>query len=133
MALWQDRESFPRGRLTCERIQREAIDRDRGRTGGYGPKSIEAWPGQCQFVAPSVIRNGLVGGRQSNGAWCGPVTGPHRDRFCTTEVAMRRVRHVWITLADGRVCDPTRWVFEGVEPYVYVGTDAEHYYVEQHA
>jgi hypothetical protein len=36
------------------------------------------------------------------------------------------VQHGWVELADGRVLDPTRWAFEGVEPYLYVGV-RDHY------
>ena len=29
--------------------------------------------------------------------------------------------HTWIEKLDGTVVDPTRWVFEGVWPYIYEG------------
>jgi len=125
-------ESQPPEELTPKRIQREAIDRDRANPNfAYGPPSIQMWPGQCLAVVLSVLRNGLADGRQSNGTWCGPVAQRHRDRYDPAEVALRRVRHTWITLTDGRVLDPTRWVFDDSAPYVYVGTDPERWYLPQ--
>ncbi len=36
-------------------------------------------------------------------------------------------RHGWVVADDGRtVWDPTRWVFEGVEPYIFVGPLESH-------
>lgn len=34
-------------------------------------------------------------------------------------------RHGWVELEDGCVLDPTRWVFEHVEPYIYVGDPSD--------
>lgn len=35
-------------------------------------------------------------------------------------------RHGWVELPDGRIWDPTRWVFEDVDPYIYIG-DSDDY------
>ncbi len=36
-------------------------------------------------------------------------------------------RHGWIQCDDGRICDPTRWAFEGAEPYIWVGPNNSNY------
>jgi hypothetical protein len=36
------------------------------------------------------------------------------------------VQHGWVILPDGRVFDPTRWVFEAKKPYLYVGDDEDY-------
>ena len=36
------------------------------------------------------------------------------------------VRHGWVELADGTVCDPTRWVFENAAPYIFFGPADEY-------
>jgi hypothetical protein len=39
------------------------------------------------------------------------------------------VRHGWILdEITGEVIDPTRWVFENVDPYIFVGTDTDGHY-----
>ncbi|WP_217648976.1 hypothetical protein, partial [Paracidovorax wautersii] len=37
------------------------------------------------------------------------------------------VRHGWIECDDGSLVDPTRWVFEGAEPYIYFGRPSREY------
>jgi hypothetical protein len=36
-------------------------------------------------------------------------------------------RHGWVVLKDGRVLDPTRWVFEDAQPSLYLGPPSEEY------
>lgn len=74
------------------------------------------WGGRCSEIADAM--HAAVGGRNARGHWRGPIaSGSH--------FASRRgvgfVQHSWVTLPDGRIVDPTRWVFEGVEPYIYEG------------
>jgi len=57
-------------------------------------------------------------GRARHGHWTGDVAyGSHFDR----RAQLPFIAHGWIQLDDGRVLDPTRWVFENVAPYLYVG------------
>ncbi len=37
------------------------------------------------------------------------------------------VQHGWVLLPDGSVLDPTRWAFEGVDPYLYVAPMSDEY------
>jgi hypothetical protein len=83
---------------------------------------LEAWSGQCYGVAVALVESGLVDGCAVYGHWLGPVAeGSHFDTgFRPFQ------RHGWIVLEDGSVVDPTRWAFEGVDPYIYHGP-ADHY------
>lgn len=73
------------------------------------------WPGYCTAVAKQVVNAGLVEGVVVYGMWCGTIEpGTHFYPRPFTH-------HSWIILPNGRILDPTRWVFEGAEPYVYVG------------
>src|SRR5882672_10621556 len=81
---------------------------------------LEKWPGKCSGVANACLQANVVKGRLCYGHYVGPIakTGHFAGRPFT--------HHAWIELRGGRIWDPTRWVFEDVEPYIYVGTN-DHY------
>ena len=72
------------------------------------------WPGRCYEICCKILECHMVEGVARYGHYLGPVKEGtlFYDRLV--------VQHGWIELEDGRIFDPTRWVFEGVEPYVYV-------------
>lgn len=72
------------------------------------------WPGHCARISHAALKCG-VRGRSVHGMWNGPV---HKDSIFAGKPFSQ---HEWIKLPDGQVCDPTRWVFEGKKPYIYVG------------
>src|ERR1041384_5251924 len=76
---------------------------------------VERWPGNCYSVAALCITKGVVVGRLQFGMWLGHIA--KASVFKGRPMA----RHGWILLPDGRIWDPTRWVFEAAEPYIYVG------------
>lgn len=78
---------------------------------------VEEWPGRCHEIATLAVETGVLEGRTEYGIWLGPIAPD--SLFGRRPVA----RHGWIRLEDGRVADPTRWVFEGAEPYIYIGDD----------
>ena len=80
------------------------------------------WRGNCFALAAQAVTHGIVEGRAVYGTWRGPISEDsiffeHQGEF---------VIHGWVNLPDGRICDPTRWVFEAVEPYIYIGKN-DHY------
>ena len=79
--------------------------------------SAETWKGNCYGMATAILSRGLVEGRAEYGIWHGAIAPG--SYFEGRPVA----RHGWIRLPDGQVLDPTRWVFENVDPYIYVGPD----------
>lgn len=83
-----------------------------------------AWAGRCHEIASKVWASGLVpeGSKVRYGIWWGPISEGciFRGRPFT--------HHGWIELPDGKIFDPTRWVFENVQPYIWVGEDKEGYY-----
>lgn len=88
-------------------------------------ESAAAWKGRCYEIACALVRHKIVpqGAVAVYGHWLGPVApGSHFDRGNSIPF----VQHGWVLLADGSVVDPTRWVFEGVAPYIYAGP-ADHY------
>jgi hypothetical protein len=73
------------------------------------------WPGNCHGIATLIREADLVPGKAEYGWYFGPVNeGSH---FYGGSYPYR---HGWIKLHDGRIYDPTRWVFENVDPYIYV-------------
>lgn len=78
------------------------------------------WAGNCYGIACAAAD--MIGGAEAvYGHWLGPVSD--KSRFAGRPIF---VQHGWVLLRDGRVLDPTRWEFEGVEPYIYVG-ESDHY------
>lgn len=80
------------------------------------------WVARCYEIAYKLVDAGAVEGRAVYGHYLGPVLPGSvfhdRHRSCGF------TGHGWVSLPDGRVLDPTRWVFEAVAPYLYIG-DAE--------
>jgi len=69
------------------------------------------------------VKAGLVpGGVAVYGHW----HGPRHPESVFHQPSKPFIRHGWIVLPDGQVCDPTRWVFEHVAPYIYIGP-SDHY------
>lgn len=81
---------------------------------------VEKWPGQCSGVANSCLQAKVVRGRLCYGHYVGPIA--QTGHFAGRPFA----HHAWIELRDGRIWDPTRWVFEDVAPYIYIGPN-DHY------
>jgi len=81
----------------------------------------KAWAGRCYEIACRAVRAKAVDGSPRYGHWLGPVAkGIRFDNSYPFQ------RHGWIEKGDGAIVDPTRWVFEGAQPYVYVGRN-DHY------
>jgi hypothetical protein len=99
-----------------DKITIKAVERAIGLKAG-------SWNGKCFEIASGIVAKGLVEGRAVYGHWRGPVHP--RSKFAVASTA-GFVRHGWVLLPDGRVLDPTRWAFEHVAPYLYLG-DADHY------
>src|SRR5688572_27046285 len=86
---------------------------------------VDKWSGNCYSIACSILRARLVKGRPAYGHWLGPVH-PKSPFYSRSRAPFQR--HGWIVLEErgahaqrpGLVLDPTRWVFEAAEPYIYV-------------
>jgi len=81
---------------------------------------VSMWPGNCFAIATKMVDAGVVDGKPEYGIWTGPIDegSPFKGRLIA--------RHGWVRMPDDQICDPTRWVFENVEPYIYVGPE-DHY------
>lgn len=84
----------------------------------------EEWKGNCYGIASLCLDKGLVpNGILRYGHYRGPI---HKDSMFAKSRGMGFCQHGWIELPDNTVWDPTRWVFENVEPYIYIGKN-DHY------
>lgn len=79
------------------------------------------WPGNCYGVACKCVESGAVQGKAIYGVWDGPIFpgSPFYGRAF--------MHHGWVKLPDGRIFDPTRFVFGGAEPYLWLGDHCEWY------
>ena len=84
---------------------------------------VDKWSGNCYAVACEILRAKLVKGRPAYGHWTGPVHA--KSPFSRGGKSSPIVRHGWIILENGAVMDPTRWVFEAAEPYIYIGSEQD--------
>ena len=81
------------------------------------------WSGKCYAIAARLVELGAVTGH----AVYGHFTGEVHPESCFAERAHHGfIQHGWVILPDGRILDPTRWVFEAKKPYLYVGEDTEY-------
>lgn len=85
-----------------------------------------AWVSRCYEISCKIVEAKLVRGEAVYGHWTGPV---HKDSHFARYASAPFIRHGWILLEDGRVLDPTRWVFEAAEPYLFVAEPPDHWSV----
>lgn len=86
---------------------------------------VNKWAGNCYSIACKMTQSGIVKGRSRYGVWLGPIE--EGSMFEGRPFA----RHGWIVPSfpdkvGGEIVDPTRWVFEQVTPYIYIGL-SDHY------
>jgi hypothetical protein len=80
---------------------------------------VSCWPGQCYAIACLLVERDIVDDEAVYGHWLGPVH-PESEPFG----ARRHLpfqNHGWVLRPNGSIVDPTRWVFEAAQPYVYEG------------
>lgn len=81
---------------------------------------LKEWPGKCHQIAALLLEHGLFEGELRYGHYHGTISPESifGDRPFT--------HHGWIEQGV-KIVDPTRWVFECVEPYIYVGFNNDEY------
>ncbi|MFI5222680.1 MAG: hypothetical protein ACHQX3_00295 [Nitrospirales bacterium] len=83
---------------------------------------LDSWPGNCYTIAAAMHRADLVpGGLLRYGHYLGPVAA------ASIFHGRPLVPHGWIEAPDGSIVDPTRFVFEAREPYIYKGPNNQQY------
>lgn len=75
---------------------------------------VDKWPGNCFYIASKMVEKGLAKGSPTYGFYHGFVS----DKSVFGGKVF--VRHGWV-MSETKIVDPTRWVFEAVEPYIYTG------------
>lgn len=75
------------------------------------------WQGNCFGVAKAINETLDLRGKVVWGDYIGKIT-PLAFKFFGSK---RPIKHGWIMWEDGLVLDPTRWIFEAVQPYIYIG------------
>ena len=83
-----------------------------------------AWAGRCYEIASECVRLKIVPGVAVYGHFLGKVA-PESHFGDRSHHPFQQ--HGWVQMPDGRIWDPTRWSFEGVEPYIYVGENKGEY------
>ncbi|TAL42437.1 MAG: hypothetical protein EPN91_08640 [Salinibacterium sp.] len=81
---------------------------------------LSTWPGNCFGVASKLVKDKVIKGTAVYGHWLGPVA-----RTCKMFYGKPIINHGWILQKDGTVVDPTRYVFEGVQPYIWEGKQSD--------
>lgn len=73
------------------------------------------WKGRCHEIAILAIQSGIVKGFPAYGHYRGDVA--EGSFFIGNDLNV--LRHGWVRTPRNYVVDPTRWVFQNVEPYIY--------------
>ena len=82
---------------------------------------LRDYAGCCDEAVEALLADGVDGWR-CDGVWMGKIaTSWGMQHSSWRKDATGLPVHVWIEKLDGTVVDPTRWVFEGVWPYIYEG------------
>ena len=81
----------------------------------------EDWKGKCMQIASAMVEKGLVEGVVVYGHWIGPFAS---GTIFSDRAKMGFTHHGWVSTPGNKVIDPTRWVFENVEPYIFQGDPA---------
>ena len=79
------------------------------------------WEGNCHGVSAAILKSGLCKGKLRYGHWLGSVK--KGTMFSNNPI----VRHGWIE-NENQIIDATRWAFEKVKPYIYIGDNSQGYY-----
>lgn len=94
---------------------------------------LEAWAGNCHGVATAVLESGILKERWPNAR---VMRGHFLGEIAPEGYFGRRSRavqqHSWIRLEERVVLDPTRFAFDGREPYVFIGSDEDYDLAGQH-
>lgn len=90
-------------------------------------EKADTWKGRCFEIASTLVALGLVKGTAVYGHWRGPVAP---ESFFAAKSHLGFVQHGWVLMPDRTILDPTRWVFENVEPYLHVGPGTSKEYDE---
>jgi len=79
--------------------------------------NINRWKGNCYCIASKIVDEGIINDscRAVYGHYLGPVSS--KSYFANSR-NMPFICHGWISLSNGDIIDPTRWVFEAKEPYM---------------
>ncbi len=75
------------------------------------------WIGDCYGVAVKMVDRGVIEGKAVYGHWLGQIA-PNSLFACCRRLGF--ARHGWVEYKN-KIVDPTRWVFESVKPYIYIG------------
>lgn len=90
-------------------------------------EKAKSWAGRCYEIACACVEKKVVDGVAVYGHWRGAV---HERSLFYRGGGAPFQRHGWVQLpadGDGTVWDPTRWVFEAVQPYIYIGPAGTEY------
>lgn len=81
------------------------------------------WKGRCYEIASKAVENVFFQAKAVYGHYYGPVS---EDGYFAYVSDAQFVQHGWIE-KDNQVIDPTRWVFENKDPYIYFGPNDSDY------
>lgn len=73
-----------------------------------------SWVARCFEISSYIVEADLIEGKAVFGKYHGKI---HKDSFFADS---RFPNHGWILTKHNYIIDPTRWVFEATEPYIYI-------------
>lgn len=86
------------------------------------------WPGRCHEIATAIANLDCVDGRAVYGHYLGFVSKD--SKLFGNRNGLPFQRHGWVVMTDGKILDPTRWVFEDIDPYIFYSENTNGEYDE---
>ena len=114
---------YPKGWKKAWRAEIEEAVESVHQVGAFIGIPVTSWPGAYFGIASALVDSGILGGNATAvfGHWTGPI---HKDSYFAPRGGNGFCRHGWVLVQGGEeelVVDPTRWVFEEDDPYIFVG------------
>ena len=80
---------------------------------------LENWKGNCYRIALKIVNEKIINDecRAIYGHYIGYISS---KSYFKKRINMPFIRHGWIELSNEDIVDPTRWVFEAIEPYIAI-------------
>ena len=103
-------------KITPQNISIEDLEEETG-------LSVDEWHGKCTLISNAAARLIGDGCHAVYGHYIGDVDP---FGFWGERAGNGFIQHGWVLLDNGLVLDPTRWSFEGVEPYIFLGSSEDY-------
>jgi hypothetical protein len=105
---------------TCTSVKRSKLPSIKKIAETIGYPDTEDWKGRCFQIPKWLVDHDFIPGVAVYGHYLGDVApfSYFSERY---DSGVLFIRHGWISTPDKKIIDPTLWIFQDVDPYLYYG------------